>query len=248
MKHLASLLALVLLPNAGCQGASPASSQLDAVQPAEQSSVPLLGWVIDERVSEHYLASSPPGRIELDVTGQLLRISIPQANKRAIAEFRIAERVPDVFAVTFTQLNADSVLLAGANKRTEVGVLLRLTIDPNTGVVQAHEDLWTGPELSVVSSLAVLPDGGRVAMLDHPQGAVAVYNFATEKAHVVADASKSRWLSSMKYLTVRDLSPSGGVAIVATEASEPDLGNGRLAGRSVTIADRDGDGVFETVF
>lgn len=191
------------------------------------------------------------GSLVLDLRRQVLEIDLRAGDDaRCEVELRLADALDGTFvATTFDQLGAGELIVGGFDLASDEGRLARLCFDVERPGVAAFEDLWRGPELRTVGDLNGLPDGERVAVLDHLAGRVHVLDLRTRALHEIARAEDHPLLTRARYLIVRF--PAGATSpraalLMATRVSEAHY-VGPLAGPALDLVDRDGDGVFEPI-
>jgi hypothetical protein len=195
--------------------------------------------------SEPYVAEPLSSRIWFTPCAQELEIRVrTSAGERVERDIPLAPLLPQWVATVFTQLSPGEILVAGHDFERDRGVVLRLVFDLATWeLVATHEELASRVLLAPVS-LARLPCGKRVAVLDRGAGALHVLDLERRRLDLVHRGPTVR---DMKDVSAERLD-TGGVKLWLTscDASTAYHVPPTLLGPTISLYDWDGDGTFES--
>jgi hypothetical protein len=156
----------------------------------------------------------------------------------------------NILPINFGQISDRSLLLAGKDKTTGQGTIVRINYDVAAGKVLSETTLITTSVFTSPCSLSKLPACPTVAVLDDATHSIFLYDYRTNGISLFASSAVHPDMPLMKYVdTIPYQDPGTGQmgCLYQLSAGDPEFIIGPISGPIITIVDKDGDGEYDEI-
>jgi hypothetical protein len=199
--------------------------------------------------AELYAEGTLMGKITLDGVAERITLDYQSESGDCYAEIDLSSASGlGIVPLTFTQFSANSLLVAGIDRSTMNGKLIKIVYDVPTSSVTSVTTLYSGSAFKRPSSMSMLPGVPQVALLDASTHSVYVYDIRASTTTLVANPALVPGLENANFVHSSAYQASGRsqTGLLISASSDPyELDRGTLTAHCYLMIDTDGDGIFD---